>query len=94
MLRISLSYVYNYARQIDPLNSLVESPTSLSSIGLQLLTARNALEAMHSSLFGPYLRVCYQSYDVLLRNLDGILKDFDKNKEVQSYEILKLKRDF
>lgn len=55
MINISLSYVYNYARQIEPLGSLEEKDAKLGDILYQVFSAKNAIEGMHSSVFGPYL---------------------------------------
>jgi hypothetical protein len=92
MIRISLSYVYGYARQLEPLTAIPSMECKLSDIFLDLFNAKSALDGMHSSVFGPYLVSSYPPYQALTESISAYFAKYDPNRIVQNFEIASLKR--
>ena len=94
MIRISLSYVYNYAQQIEGLAALPVKDRKLDEIFIELFNAKLAIDAMHSSMFGPYLVTSYQSHKTLIDALNSYFEKYDPAKVLPAYEIATLKQLF
>jgi hypothetical protein len=56
MIRISLSYVYNLAAQLEPLEKLPEKDTPYNDILFPFFMAQTTLENLYQSLYAPHLR--------------------------------------
>jgi hypothetical protein len=94
VLRISLGYVYGFAKELEPLVSLPDQDATLGDVFLPLWSARVTVDNMHnSSVFGPYLNVSRQSAINFINTLNGYLNSEDYNRTISRQIILSVKRE-
>ena len=79
MIRISLSYVYNLAAQLEPLEKLPDKDTPWGDLWFSVFMAQTALENLYQSLYGPHLR----SSSGLANELNDQLKLQTNNNDMQ-----------
>jgi hypothetical protein len=92
MIRISLGYIYNFSKHMEELGKLEGADTPLASMFITLFGAKNAIEDMSGSVFGPYLRSSYAPGNTLLIAINAQLNNNDFNRVVSKYEILSIKQ--
>jgi len=93
MIRISLTYLYDLANALRPLDS-IEAPTKLRAIYFDLYRAESTLEALHSqSFYAEVLRSSYQPAQNLLQSIKKLTNQSDFEKEIASFDIYVIKQN-
>jgi hypothetical protein len=95
VIRISLSYLYSFAKELEPLSALPEQDDiPYSDVFLPLWSAKQSMENMHyHSVFAPYLVSSRQTASALMNDLDGLLNDPKFDRTIGRFEIIAIKRD-
>jgi hypothetical protein len=94
VIRISLSYVYNLAAKLEPLEQLPQSETPYGDIMLVLFEAKFALDNLDNSLFKPYIRSSWQSFTSLKDSIEAQINHETFERKVSQYEIFTIKQLF
>jgi hypothetical protein len=94
VIRISLSYIYNMAIQLEPLDKLPAEDSSFSSILPSIYPAKIMLDNFETSLFRPYLRTSLGHFVELKRVIDQQIENTDFKRSVSSFELFAIRSAF
>jgi hypothetical protein len=94
MIRISLSYVYNLAAQLEPLEKLPDKDTPYSDVWLPIVIAQGSLESVYGSIYGPHLRSSAVVANELNEHLKHQMRDNDMKRVVNQYTLYQIKESF
>jgi hypothetical protein len=94
VLRISLGYIYGFAKEIEPIFSIPDQDTHFGQIFLPLWGTETAIDNMHNnSVFGPYLNVSRQFATNLINMLNTQLTNSNYDRPIDKFTILSIKRE-
>jgi hypothetical protein len=91
MIRIALPYIWTLNKQVEPLDDLPVVDTPYSDVFLPLIVASNAITTLHQSIWGPYLRVSYNSGDQLVTALNVETADPKFDRVVAGFTLTAIK---
>jgi hypothetical protein len=95
MMRISLSYIYDLAGSLEPLERLPEVVTPWSEIWLPCIMAQTALENLHiNSPYAPFLRASGVLANTLNEQLKKEINDPDNNRSIPIFALWSLRDAF
>lgn len=91
MIRISLPYIFELSEGLDPLSRLPDGGVPFNDVFVQLIVAQNALEALTTSLYMPYLRVSYALSQRLLEAIKAQTNQTDFNRQLGNFDLWLIK---
>jgi hypothetical protein len=94
MIRISLSYVYTLATQLEPLEKLPEKDAPYSDVWLPIIMAQSALENLYRSIYGMHLRSSSIPANELNDHLKAQMADNDMNRVVNQFIFYQIKEAY
>jgi hypothetical protein len=94
VIRISLSYIYNLAVQLEPLEKLPESGIPFIDVAGELYGAKYALEGLDNSVFKPYLRSSLASLAQLKAAVDEQTSNPDYKRIMEPADLFLIRYTF
>jgi len=90
MIRISLSYVYNFATSVEPLVT-IKPDARIGDIIFELIIAQGAIEQLlNQSVFSQSIRSSRSSGVALLEHTKNLLNSADQDRQINDWEIQRL----
>jgi hypothetical protein len=94
MMRISLSYIYDLASRLEPLERMEERDTPWSEIWLDCILAQSTVENLYVSLYAPFMRASATVANDLVAILKKEGTDQDFNRTIGRYTITSIKNAY